>query len=114
MLTSTEGSDLVKSFIKVSSSIDPNVPPGTTHIPCHPATLSAGFGVDCVFEFPGALDLDKLVLAIQRVATFRPVIAGRHVTMKDHQTDAFHHTKFAVSAECSLCRAAVHMLIRSI
>jgi hypothetical protein len=56
---------------------NPNLPVGCTSVPIHPISVWPAGRIPVVLTFPGEIDPDRLIRAIEVAASIWPTIAGR-------------------------------------
>lgn len=94
---------LAKSPIAITPCVNPNLPPGTTHLQTAPNALYTTLTIPTIWHIPGELDEHRLRQAIAELTSWWPVLGSRFVR---HPTSEPDLPELAVSARTDVqtCR----------
>lgn len=98
-------SEVTTTLVPIPAPANPNLPDGVNVIPLHPISLILGFDLDCIWEFPGSLDRDRLIKAIQSTAILWPVVGGRLSHVAEGESLHEHDSRLGVSLVTMLSMA---------
>lgn len=98
-------SEVTTTLIPIPAPANPNLPDRVNIIPLHPISLILGFDLDCIWEFPGSLDRDRLIKAIQSTAILWPVVGGRLSHVAEGESLHEHDSRLGVSLVTMLSMA---------